>query len=57
MSLSLQSLPSLEKEVAELEQKFKALAAVDGLKERVKALQDELAWAIVHKKEKVWISN
>jgi hypothetical protein len=48
-----QSLPKLEAEVIDWEQKFKALEALDSLKEKVKRLKNEMAWAFVTEKEKV----
>ena len=46
-------LPSLEREVLEWEQKFKALDALDELRDKVVKLKHEMAWAFVCEKEKV----
>ncbi|KAK3592068.1 hypothetical protein CHS0354_019324 [Potamilus streckersoni] len=48
----IQTLPKLEKEVLQWEQKFKALNAIDNLREKTKRLKDEMAWAFVIEKEK-----
>ena len=52
-----QTLPKLEKEVFDWEQKYKSLTAIDELKNKVKQLKNELAWAWVIEKEKVQIYN
>ncbi|XP_041357126.1 structural maintenance of chromosomes protein 6-like isoform X2 [Gigantopelta aegis] len=46
------TLPSLEREVLEWEQKFKALDALEELRDKVKKLKHEMAWAFVCEKEK-----
>jgi len=47
-------MPALEKEVLAWERKYRALTAVDDLREKVKRLNKELAWALVAEKEKVF---
>ena len=48
-----QTLPKLEKEVLDWEQKYKSLTAIDDLRKKMAALKNELAWAWVIDKEKV----
>jgi len=50
-----QMMPALEKEVLAWERKYRALTAVDDLREKVKRLNNELAWALVAEKEKVGV--
>ncbi|KAL5021926.1 hypothetical protein ScPMuIL_001081, partial [Solemya velum] len=47
-----QTLPHLEEEVLEWEQKFKALDALDELKTKVQQLKEEMAWSFVIEKER-----
>ncbi|XP_061192565.1 structural maintenance of chromosomes protein 6-like isoform X2 [Saccostrea echinata] len=47
-----QTLPTLEKEVLEWEQKFKSLTALDELKSKMKKRKQELAWAFVISRER-----
>ena len=49
----VQTLPQLEKEVEELEKKYKAFTSVDVLEEKIKNLKNELAWSFVQENEKV----
>ncbi|XP_074643898.1 structural maintenance of chromosomes protein 6-like isoform X2 [Tubulanus polymorphus] len=45
-------LPELEREVEDWEQKFRAICSLDDLKLKVDQLRNEVAWALVHAKEK-----
>ncbi|XP_056019651.1 structural maintenance of chromosomes protein 6-like isoform X2 [Ostrea edulis] len=47
-----QTLPTLEKEVLEWEQKFKSLTALDELKSKMEKRKQELAWAFVISRER-----
>jgi len=46
-------LPILESEVKKWEQKYNACASLDGLREKVDRLKEEMAWAFVCEKEKM----
>ncbi|XP_022314343.2 structural maintenance of chromosomes protein 6-like isoform X1 [Crassostrea virginica] len=47
-----QTLPTLEKEVLDWEQKFKSLTALDDLKTKMEQRKKELAWAFVISRER-----
>lgn len=47
-----QSLPILEAEVLEWEQKYKSLTAIKELQNKIKDLKDSMAWAFVMEKER-----
>lgn len=49
----LQTVPVLKQNVADLEGKFKAFDAIEDLREKIKDLKNEMAWAIVAEREKV----
>ncbi len=51
--LLLQTLPTIEKEVFEWQQKYKALQGLEDLKEKVEKLKREMAWAHILVREKV----
>ena len=51
--IQLQTLPTLQQEVMEWEQKFKSLQSLDSLRTKVDQLKNEMAWALVHEREKV----
>ena len=54
---TLQTLPDLEKEVFEWEQKYKAIDSLDNLRQKITHLKNEIAWALIHEKEKVEYSD
>ncbi|OWF41408.1 Structural maintenance of chromosomes protein 6 [Mizuhopecten yessoensis] len=47
-----QSLPILEREVLDWEQKYKSLTAIKELQNKIKELKDSMAWAFVMEKER-----
>ena len=49
----MQTMPSLQKEVQEWEQKFKSFQGIEDLRKQVESLKKEMAWAIIYEKEKV----
>ncbi len=48
-----ETLPNLEREVFEWEEKYKALTSIEDLKEKVDKLKEELIWAVICEREKV----
>ncbi|XP_045158887.2 structural maintenance of chromosomes protein 6-like isoform X2 [Mercenaria mercenaria] len=52
IAVKMQTLPKLEKEVLDWEQKYKSLTAIKELENKTKRLKEEMAWALVIEKEK-----